>query len=269
MPKPDDSGAGLELAFEVHGARAAIAASDAELFAAVAALLPPEATLLGPGSAETRFALVREDGHFRVDTPWERDLRCRDWELALAVLEGELHLHIAWHAPNRIAIHAGAVVHRGRAIVIPGPSLAGKTTLVAALVRAGTLYFSDEFAFLDDQGLVHPYPRPLAVKGNGAGELRWPVERLGGVKGTKPVAIGVVAVTSYRPGAQWEPQQRSRGRGVVALLSNAPPAAERPAQALAVARRAVATALVLESERGEADIAAAALMEIAEKRTVD
>lgn len=246
-----------------------IAASDPELFAAVTALLPPEATLLGPGHSANRFALLREDRHYRVISPWEGDRRCRDWELALAVLEGELHYHVAANAPGRISVHAGAVVHHGRVIVIPGASLSGKTTLVAALVRAGALYFSDEFAFLDEEGLVHPYPRPLSVKGGGVDDLKLPVERVGGVKGTKPAPIGVLALTSYRPSAQWKPQLRSRGRGVVGLLTNAPSANDRPAQALAVVRRAVEPAIVLESERGEADAVAASLLEIAEKGRLD
>jgi hypothetical protein len=151
----------------------------------------------------------------------------------------------------------------------PGPSLSGKTTLVAALVRAGALYFSDEFAFLDEDGLVYPYPRPLSVKADNGDDAKWSVEQIGGVKGTEPVPIRVVAVTSYRPGAHWNPQPRSRGRGVMALLANAPAAHERPSQALAVAHRAVADALVIESERGEPDAVAASLMEIAEKKEFD
>jgi hypothetical protein len=254
--------------FEAHGVRAVIGASDADLFAAAAALLPAEATLLGPGSAPHRFALLREDGHYRVVSPWEGDQRCHDWELALAVLEGELHYHVAANAPDRISVHAGAVVHRDRAIVLPGPSLAGKTTLVAALVRAGAVYFSDEYAFLDAEGLVHPYPRPLSVRVDGEQDVKWPVERVGGVKGTRPVPLGVLALTSYRPGAQWKPQRRSQGRGVTALFSNAPSATDRPAQVLAVTHRAVAPALVFESERGEADTVAAALLEIADQGMV-
>jgi hypothetical protein len=42
-------------------------------------------------------------------------------------------------------------------MVLPGKSFAGKTTLVAALVRAGAEYWSDEYAVLDANGDVHPY----------------------------------------------------------------------------------------------------------------
>ena len=55
--------------------------------------------------------------------------------------------------------HAGVVGWRGRAIVIPGRSHAGKSTLVAELVRRGAVYYCDEFAVLHETGRVHPYRR--------------------------------------------------------------------------------------------------------------
>jgi uridine kinase len=41
-------------------------------------------------------------------------------------------------------------------IAIPGRSFSGKTSLVTALVRAGAVYYSDEFAVIDRDGLVRP-----------------------------------------------------------------------------------------------------------------
>ena len=62
---------------------------------------------------------------------------------------------------RRVFVHAGVVGWKNRAILIPGKSFAGKTSLVAELVKAGATYYSDEFAVLDFQGLVHPYHKPL------------------------------------------------------------------------------------------------------------
>lgn len=252
------------MAFEAHGVRAAIGASDSELFEALAALLPPEAALIGPGTAEDRFALLREDDRYRVISPWEGDRPCHELELALAVLEGELQFHVAAHAQDRIFIHAGAVVHRDKAIVIPGASFSGKTTLVSALVQAGALYYSDEFVFIDEEGFAYPYPRPLSVKVDAGNDVKYPVERLGGTKGTKPAAIGVVVLTHFRAGAEWKPKLLSRGRGAVAVLANAPAALDRPAQALAAISKAVAKAMILEGERGDAGETATALLKTLE-----
>jgi hypothetical protein len=65
---------------------------------------------------------------------------------------------------RRLCIHAGVLSHRGGALVIPGSSGHGKTTLVAALVQAGFGYLSDEVLALDrgDATLV-PFARPLAI----------------------------------------------------------------------------------------------------------
>ena len=90
-----------------------------------------------------------------------------DLALVLAMLDSELRGHVADHATDGFFIHAGVVAHRGRGIVIPGDSFSGKTTLVAELVRAGAGYYSDEFAVIDAEGLVHPYARPLSFRALG------------------------------------------------------------------------------------------------------
>lgn len=51
----------------------------------------------------------------------------------------QLRVAFAEFSTRKLFIHAGVVGWRGRAIVIPGRSLAGKTTLTAALVRAGAI----------------------------------------------------------------------------------------------------------------------------------
>jgi len=56
-------------------------------------------------------------------------------------LGGHLIIHVAEHAPDYIFVHAGVVAWRGRAIILPGVSFAGKSSLVAELVRAGATYY--------------------------------------------------------------------------------------------------------------------------------
>src|SRR5207249_2434643 len=109
-------------------------------------------------------------------------------EQALGIFESDSRLFIGEMTTQKVFLHAGVVGWRGRAIVIPGRSWSGKTTLVAALVRAGATYFSDEYAVLDRQGRVHPYPKPLSVRDRKTAKQRnYPVEKLGGVAATKPL----------------------------------------------------------------------------------
>ena len=67
------------------------------------------------------------------------------------------------HSPL-LCIHAGVVSGPDGLIAIPGQSGLGKTTLVAALVRAGFGYVSDEALAVDRaDGQVTAFPRPLAL----------------------------------------------------------------------------------------------------------
>ncbi len=101
----------------------------------------------------------------RVYAGRSRRVRTADLAHAFAVLESEIRQSVAAGAERRTFVHAGVVGWRGRAIVIPGRSRSGKTTLVAELVKAGALYLSDEFAVLDGRGRVHPFAKPLSIRG--------------------------------------------------------------------------------------------------------
>ena len=78
--------------------------------------------------------------------------------------ESDLQLLVAEEARSRFFVHSGAVGWKGKAILIPGRRLSGKTTLVAELVRAGATYYSDEYAVLDANGFVHAYEKPLSIR---------------------------------------------------------------------------------------------------------
>ncbi len=70
----------------------------------------------------------------------------------------------AVEATPHLAMHAAVLSRHGNALVIPGPSGHGKTTLAAALLQAGWDYVSDEALCLRwDDAQVVPYPRPLAL----------------------------------------------------------------------------------------------------------
>jgi hypothetical protein len=238
-------------AFESFGVRFCVTADAPEVIARIPALLPPDARPCE--AAEDEFAVLTEEtGQYRytrggppVTTGLERDE-------ALSLLEIQLQMHIALRAPNRIFVHAGVVGHEGRAIVIPGRSFAGKSTLVLALMRAGALYYSDEFTVIDERGLVHPYAAPLWLRGSTSPPFE-DFERFEERQEAEPLPIGAVVVTTYRPGAEWKPTRLPPGRGVLAMLANTLSALARPQEATRFITRALDGAVVLEGERGEAD----------------
>jgi len=190
-----------------------------------------------------------------------RLLRTTERREALAVLESHLTQAVAEMAPRRLFVHAGVVGWNGQAILVPGPSHAGKSTLVAALLAAGATYYSDEYAVLDPQGRVHPFPRPLQLRD--AREMATSVEpeSLGGRRGLGPLPVGLVAVARYEGGARWRPTPLTAGRAVLELLSNTIVARSHPSTAMATLRRVVSRARSFKGRRGEANETAAWLLE--------
>src|SRR5438876_6947053 len=128
----------------------------------------------GPRASVSRFNLLYGD-HVRL-------ARSVDVDEVFDTLESDLRLVVAEFARHRVFVHAGVVGWKGKAIVIPGRSFSGKSTLVAELVRAGATYYSDEYAVLDVEGNVHPYPRPVVMRENGA-RKKYTAEELGGIGG--------------------------------------------------------------------------------------
>ena len=198
-----------------------------------------------------------------------RMARSMDLDPVISNLESDLQLHIAEQARRRLFVHAGVVGWRGQAIVIPGRSFSGKTSLVAALVRAGATYHSDEYAVLDARGRVHPFPTPLSIReGADARGKKYPIEELGGRPGVGPLPVGMVAITAYREGARWRPRQVPPGRAVLALLAYTVPARRRPRAAISRLRKAISNALVLKGVRGEAEEMAESLLRRLEERAI-
>ena len=83
----------------------------------------------------------------------------------VSVLLGQIVGTLTTLLTRLLFIHAGVVAFAGRGMVLLGHSGAGKTSTVAALVRKGAAYLSDEVALLDPaMGTVAPFVLPMAVK---------------------------------------------------------------------------------------------------------
>lgn len=267
MQEFTDRTAPHQLAFDAFGAQMRICTNDPELLARVQSILPPGWHRRPRRSAQQRFGLLDEGDDwysiYRHDGACIHDAGGR--ELALLQLDTQIQRHIALEAAEVIFIHAGVVADGHSAMLMPGGSFAGKTTLVRSLVEAGALYYSDEFAVLDAMGQVHPYPKPLSYRppdpGPDRDTFQYRVGELGGIAGEQPLPVGLVVAARYRPGADWEPQRLSPGAGALKLLENAVPAQDRPEQTIRYITRAIAGATILEGERGEADETAGCLLD--------
>lgn len=182
-------------------------------------------------------------------------------------LESQLALFVAEISPLRVFVHAGVVGWRGRAVVIPGRSFSGKSTLVAELIRRGARYYSDEYAVLDGRGRAHPYPRPLALRVDHPYRSR-PMDpgSLGGRAGRSPLPVGAVVCAPYRKGASCTFDEMSCGTAVLELLANAVGARRQPQRVLPALRATVAGSRCWRGARGESSEAADEILRLLDGR---
>ena len=261
MEKIDRLGWAAGICIVAYGLRIGIRVTDASVMDQVIGVLPPGWRLATSPVVNNLYSLIvggpsRQANVRRFNLLYSgpaRLARTLELEGALNVLESDLHLYVSAMARRRLFLHAGVVGWAGRAIVIPGRSLSGKTSLVAALLQAGASYYSDEFAVLDVRGRVHPFARPLAVRDETGQSLRKsPGEEFGAATGVAPLPVGLVILTRYRSGARWRPRPLSVGRGVLGLLAHAPAARRRPDFVFPVLRRVLSGPVLLSGARGDA-----------------
>lgn len=199
---------------------------------------------IGRQTKTRRRRSLFQDDQARIDTSRLR--------LVLGALEAGIRQYVAEMSPLRVFVHAGVVALNGKAVVIPGRSLSGKTTFVRELIRAGAVYYSDEYAVLDMHGRVHPYASPLAVRRNGSlRQTRVSPESLGAQVGKTALPVSLVVVSRYREGARWLPRHLTVGTGALELLNNTVPARRYPDRVMPVLGRAVSQAVILKSKRGD------------------
>ena len=165
----------------------------------------------------------------------------------------QLRIKVAEYAESRVFLHAGVVGWKGLAIIIPANSFSGKTTLVKELVKLGADYYSDEYAVLDKDGFVHPFPKMLSLRGIIDEYVQKDIaaEEFGTV-GSEPIPVGLVLITEYVENAKFQPEQLSVGQGVLEIIPHTLPIRYRPEFSLAVLNKILSRAIILKSQRSEA-----------------
>jgi hypothetical protein len=273
MYKLDRLGWAAGFSFLSYGVRVGVRTNRPEVIDTLAGRIPPGSRLITGRPVERLFSViiggVGQKANVRrfnlLYTGAQRLARTLDPDEFFDTFESHVKLCVAETARRRMFVHAGVVGWKGSAIVIPGRSFSGKTSLVAELVRAGATYYSDEYAVLDERGRVHPYLRPLAIREKelGGRQKSYTAEALGGTSGSKPLPVGLVVVTKYQPGARWRPRRISAGKGALALLDNTVAARRLPGKMLAALQHIAPHATFIKGVRGEASEVAESLLRAA------
>ena len=247
---------GNALGLTSFGVRFDLSSNQVDLLRDALLHLPLECKRSFSASISPQYSLIHRETaklSYRLYRSGRLLFACADRAEFLHRFASILSLYVAEASRKRIFVHAGVVGWGDRAVLIPGRSFSGKTTLVAELVRAGAVYYSDEFAVIDKQGMVYPYARPLQVRENGSGhQTERPVEHFGGIAGRDPLPVGLVIVSRYKPEAHWRPRQISPGVGLLKILDNTVSARRAPAVAMSTLKQVVSNALIVRGVRGEA-----------------
>jgi hypothetical protein len=248
--------------FSAYGTRFLIRTNRTSILPALLARLPLGSELIPPQNGHPPdhvysivvsdrqgfSAILRHDGRRLAVAQNEGQL--------LTVFEQQVVSRLVKSARDRVFIHAGVVGWRGRAILIPGRSTHGKTTLVMHFVQAGATYYSDEFALLDSEGLVHPYARPLQVRMQKGSLIQTlvPVEQLGGSGGVghQPIQPVMLLACRYRENANWLPNEITPGAAVLEMTRHSTSAFRNPHAAFQATSQAASHLKAWRGTRGEA-----------------
>lgn len=174
-------------------------------------------------------------------------------ETSVETVASRIRLTVAEFAVGRVFIHAGVIARKGKAVIIPGRSFRGKTALTVALVKRGAVYYSDEYAILDAEGFLHPFPKMLSVRGeiDDHQQIDYPVEKFGGTAGTEKIRVGIVLVAEYKPNARWNPKVLSPAQGVIEIIQHTVPIRQNPQFTLEVLNKIAGNAVFVKSKRGD------------------
>jgi hypothetical protein len=245
-----------------YGARVVLRTNRAAVMPLLRSRLPlgSELSFQGDGGAPDHVYSIVFTGNGDQEAALLRDGRrvafCRSQASLLDIFASQLALGVARAARERVFLHCGVVGWRGQAILIPGRTCYGKTTLVARFLEAGATYYSDEFALLDSAGHVHPYARPLQIRRQHGNLLQTPVsaEALGGAGGIGRDAIQPVLMLAcrYRDRASWRPTQITPGAATLELLRHSLSAYWSPEAAFHAASLTASRLSAWRGWRGEA-----------------
>ena len=217
-----------------------------------------------PRTSETSAALVfsvtraAEPRRFRIATQDAVIAHSEQWPYLFTALQQAVDEVMIQRLTGQAAVHAGVVAWRGSGILLPGSSGSGKTELVAELVRRGAEYFSDEYALVDADGLVHPYPRALMVRDGGG--LQHPV--LPARFAAQALPAGLILSIRYQAGATFQVERISHSEALLGLLRNTPHVLAEKPEIMAPLRAAADRAGSFVGTRGEAGDAAQRILEM-------
>jgi hypothetical protein len=186
--------------------------------------------------APIEASVERRGDSFAVRVAGRDDATAPDLIGAVSALNHELLHAVMLRNLHLFYVHAGVVAFGARAIVLPGLSRAGKSTIVLALLQEGARLLSDELAVYDPAtGALLPFPRAVKVRdecvayfpalahafvGSGEGRFLRP-DALGTERAAPHARARLIAAPQWRENGATVLEPLSQGQGLLHLVSAA------------------------------------------------
>lgn len=194
---------------------------------------------IDPGSLGARgldARLKSQETGFGVEVQGNESSSHGDLVSAIRALNHKV-LHAAMAlSRSEFYVHAGVVGLSGGAVVLPGLSMAGKSTLVLALALGGATYLSDEILVFDPaSGRISPFPRAPKLRdicvpyfpsltgrfvGEGEGRFIRGFSEIARV-GSSPIPPKAIILPQYAKDGDDELRPITDGEAFLALASSA------------------------------------------------
>ena len=245
---------GHSYTYRGYGARVRIDVPDGMDMVGLTGHVAPEVSVEQGGEGPADLLVTRWDGVYHLVLGERRYGPYRTIDNAFRGISNGIHFVLAKKSPMTF-VHAGAIEINGGAIVFPGRSRWGKSTLVSSLVDQGCGYISDEYAVVSPEGSVFPLSKPIRLRCNGQAEYRTPR----GVSAPGGLPCTVVVFTKFEEGATWNPQAISRGNAIMEILPSTLQSRDEPQQALEAVNALVKDAVCFQGTRGNGEPTADAL----------
>ncbi len=256
--------------FESYGARVRLSSNERStldgLVAVARVSLLGRVTEVDGGEPDIVFELNRLDNGDIMLVQDGTELGASDSELkAYRFFDSILRVSVGEHAPGLVFLHAGAVGWKGKSIIMPAESFQGKSTLVTELVRAGCEYYSDDFAVLDENAYLRPFPRKISRRTEDFKTYELSIDDIGGKTGTAAIEPGVVLLTAFQEDAEFAPIFETPGTGVLKLIPFTLSIRKQPDFAMGVLHKLSSRAIIISSLRGSAERFARTLLDFVDK----
>jgi hypothetical protein len=236
--------------FKGYGASVRLDAPADISLEALRSQVAPELAVQLSGEGPSDLHLTRWNGEYHLLHGQRRYGPYRTLQNALRGVSNAIHFVVGKRSPLTF-LHAGAVEIDGCAVVFPGRSRWGKSTLVASLVAQGCGYLSDEYAVISPEGCVFPLSKPIRLR-SGNGEVGYETNH---AAASAPGGLSCTALilTRFEEGAVWEPQPVTSGQAALDTLPSALQSRDQADQVLHAIAALVANASCYRGLRGSGE----------------